>query len=178
MTIQDTGDVPLAEPPLLTPAPAESEPADRALMRFLLNSPAARIAAGLLRDGAEVAVTFAGLAGEWRFYPDAAAVPAFEPGKARDPDFELRLAPAAVQAICSRPDADIGELGVAFFEHVVARDPERKIRVTMHSGLVKLVRRGWVGLVARGGPKVAGWMARKGLRGPGAVATALGRLKH
>ena len=35
----------------------------------------------------------------------------------------------------------------------------------------------WLGVLAAGGPKVVGWMAQKGLRGPSAVASALSRLK-
>ena len=52
-----------------------------------------------------------------------------------------------------------------------------KIDATVHSGLLKLTRRGWLGVIARGGSKVVIWMAQKGLRGPGAIATAIGRLK-
>jgi len=156
---------------------SQGESADAQIARFLLGSPAARLVAGSLREGAEVGITFTNLPGEWRFYCNPAG-PALERGKAQDPDFELRLAPRAVEAICSRPEADIGDLGVIFMEHIVAREPDDKIRVTVHSGLVKLTRRGWVGVLARGGAKVAGWMAKKGLRGPSAVMTALARLKN
>jgi hypothetical protein len=154
----------------------EREPDDAALTRFLTSSPAARTVAASLRDGAEVGVTFTELVGEWRFFVDHAE-PWLEPGKAKDPDFELRLPPGAVKAICSQTDADIGDLGVAFFEHIITLQPEKKIRVTLRSGLVKLTKRGWVGVLAKGGPKVMGWLARKGLRGPGAVASALARLR-
>jgi hypothetical protein len=161
---------------LRTTGQPDGEPADVMLARFLLGSTAAQTAASLLRDGAEVAVTFTDVAGEWRFYSDAAK-PAMEPGKAQDPDFELRLAPGAVRSICSMPDANIGELGIAFFEHVVSREPDYRIRVQLHSGLIKLTRRGWLGLLARGGPNLAGWMAKKGFRGSSAVVAALARLK-
>jgi hypothetical protein len=121
-------------------------------------------------------VTYTDVAGESRFYLNASD-PAIESGKAQDPDFELRLTPAAVRSICSMPDADLGELGIAFFEHVVSRDPDHKIRVRPYSGLIELTRRGWLSLPARGGPKLAIWMARKGLRGSGDVVAALARLK-
>jgi hypothetical protein len=147
-----------------------------ALKRFFEVSAGARTAARSLRSGAEVGVSFTDAAGAWRFYQHAGG-PVFEASKPKDPDFEVRLSPGAVQAICSKPDADIGELGIAFFERIVARDPEKKIRVTLHSGLVKLTMRGWLGVLAHGGPKVVGWLAQRGLSGPGAVATALARLK-
>ena len=96
---------------------------------------------------------------------------------AQDPDFELRLIPGAVRSICSMPDADLGELGIAFFEHIVSRDPDHKIRVRPYSGVIKLTRRGWLSLLAHGVPKLAIWMARKGLRDSGDVVAALARLK-
>jgi hypothetical protein len=154
------------------------EPSDVILARFLLYSPAARVAANALKDGAEVGITFTDVPGEWRFRGAAGATTlVLEAGKATDPDFELRVAPGAVDSICSRPLADIGELGVAFFEHVCARDPEQKIRVNLHSGLVKLTRRGWLGVLSKGGSTTVSWLAGKGLRGAGAVAGALGKFK-
>ena len=154
------------------------EPSDVILARFLLYSPAARAAASALKDGAEVGITFTDVPGEWRFRGSSAGTSLqLEPGKPTDPDFELRVAPGAVDSICSRPQAEIGELGVAFFEHVCARDPEQKIRVNLHSGLVKLTRRGWLGVLSKGGTTTVSWLAGKGLRGAGAVAGALGRFK-
>lgn len=149
-----------------------------ALSSFLSNSSAAQAAATSLRPGAEVAITFTDVAGDWRICRKDAAGLSLEPGKATDPDFELRIPPGAVNSICSRHDLDVGDLGVTFFEHIVGRDPELKIQVTLHSGLVKLTSRGWLGLLARGGPKVVIWMTQRGLRGAGAVATALGRLRR
>jgi len=147
------------------------------LARFLAQSPAARTAAASLREGAEVAITFTDIGGDWRIRPVDEVGPVLEQGKATDPDFALRIAPGALRSICARPDADIGDLGVSFFEQIVTRDPDSKIRVTVQSGLVKLTRRGWLTVLARGGTQVVGWLAKKGLRGPGAVATALGRFK-
>jgi len=86
-------------------------------------------------------------------------------------------APAAVTAIAAQPNADVGELGILFFQHIVASDPQSKIRVKLHSGLLKLTMRGWLGVMASGGAKVFGWMASKGLKGPSAVASALGRFR-
>lgn len=169
--------LPMNEPlATISSAAAEAAGNDELLARFLRESPAARAAAASLRSGAEVGVFFTNVAGEWRFYSEG-GTPALERRKAQDPDFDLRLAPGAVKDICAQPDADIGDLGVAVFEHMVARDPERKIRVTLRSGLIKLTVRGWLSVLAQGGPKVVAWMARKGLRGPGAVAAALARLK-
>lgn len=160
------------------PADLPSERVDVALARFLLTSPGVRLAAASLRSGAEVAITFTNLPGDWRIFNSDAGEIAFEAVKAVDPDFELLIPPRAVASICVQSDADVGDLGIAFFEHIRAREQELKIHVTVHSGLVKLTRRGWLGVVSKGGSKVMSWMTQKGLRGPGAIATALGKLKN
>lgn len=148
-----------------------------ALRHFLATSSAVRAAEISLKSGAEVAITFTDVEGDWRLRKEAASGLVLEAAKAVDPDFELRIPPRACEAICSRADSDLGELGVTFFEHIAAKDSDLRINVTVRSGLLKLNSRGWLGLLTRGGPTVMMWMARKGFRGPGAIATALGRFK-
>lgn len=146
------------------------------LRTFFETSEAGRRAASSLKKAASVGVRFTDVPGDYRFRAEEGK-PRFEAGKAEEPDFDLTLAPGAVRDICSKPGADVGELGITFFQHIVAKEPEQKISVKLHSGLIKLTMRGWLGVLAAGGPKVVGWMAQKGLRGPSAVASALSRLK-
>lgn len=147
------------------------------LARFLASNPGAQRAARSLRSGAEVAIMFTDAPDPWRAVVGESGALTLEPGAAADPDFELHVPPQALHEVCASDAQDLGDLGVSFFEHMVAHEPERRIHAQVHSGVVKLTRRGWVGLLALGGPKVMMWMARKGLRGPGAVAGALGRFK-
>lgn len=160
-----------------TTTPSLAERPDELLAQFLASNPGAQRAAQALKAGAEVAVAFSDFPGDWRVYLTQAGAIGFEQATAQDPDFSLRIPPGALRALCSSGSADLGDLGIAFFEHIVAREQDRKIHVTVHSGLVKLTRRGWLGLLTQGGSKTLGWMARKGLRGPGAIVGALGRLK-
>jgi hypothetical protein len=161
------------------PAPAAapaSTPSDAAMIAFFSTSAAARTCANSLGKAAEVGVTFIDVPGQFRFFSDHGK-PVLERAAAKDPDFELEIAPGAVRAICGRPEAEVGDLGILFFQHMLAKDPQEKIRVKLHSGLLKLTLRGWLAVLAHGGPRVVGWMAQKGLKGPGAVASALSRLK-
>lgn len=151
-------------------------PSDVALTQFFDTSSAARKAAAPLKKSAEVGVNFTDVPGEFRFTL-VDGRPRLLREKAQDPDFILTLAPGAVDAIASRPDDDVGELGVTFFQHMLAPKPEDKVRVKLHSGILKLTMRGYLGVLAAGGPKVMMWMAQKGLKGPSAVASALSRLK-
>jgi len=127
------------------------EPSNIVLRRFFETSESARKAASHLKAPAEVGVRFTDVAGEYR--------------------------PGAVNAIASKPDADVGDLGILFFQHIIAQDPQSKIGVKLHSGLLKLTKRGWFGVMMSGGAKVIGWMAAKGLKEPSAIAHALGRLR-
>ncbi len=156
--------------------PSVSEGSEVKLRRFFQTSEASRRAASSLKKAAEVGVRFTDVGGEFRFHA-VDGKPVFEVGKAMDPDFDLTLAPGAVAAITAQPQADVGDLGVLFFQHMLAKDENQKIRVKLHSGLLRLTMRGWLGVLAAGGPKVVSWMAHKGLKGPSAVASALSRLK-
>ncbi len=86
-------------------------------------------------------------------------------------------APGAVSAIAAHPDADVGDLGILFFQHIIASDPQAKIHVKLHSGLIKLTLRGWLSVMATGGGKVIAWLAKQGLKGPSAIASAVARLR-
>src|SRR3954466_7430259 len=152
------------------------EPSNAVLQRFFETSESARRAAAHLKSAAQVAVRFIDVEGEFHFAL-AEGKPRFFQGPAKDPDFELTMGPGAVTAIAAQPNADVGDLGILFFQHIVASDPQSKIRVKLHSGLLKLTMRGWLGVMASGGGKVIGWMASKGLKGPSAIASALSRLK-
>lgn len=162
--------------------PASAQPtaqalaSDVALTRFFETSSAARKAAAPLRKNAEVAVTFTDVPGDFRFAL-VDGKPRLLREKARDPDFLLTLSPGAVADIASKPDNDVGDLGILFFQHMLAEKPEDKVHVKLHSGLIKLTMRGYLGVLAAGGVKVIGWMAQKGLKGPGAVAAAISKLK-
>jgi hypothetical protein len=158
------------------PVSFPQETSDVALRRFFETSGAGRRAASSLKKGVSVGVRFTDVPGDFRFYAQDGR-PHFDAGKATDPDFDLTLAPGAVRAITSKQDGDIGDLGITFFQHIIAKDPAEKIQVKLHAGLLKITMHGWLGVLAAGGPKVLGWMAQKGLRGPGAVASAVSRLR-
>ena len=152
------------------------EPSNVVLQRFFEQSEAARRASSSLKKAAQVAVRFTDVPGDFVFRL-IEGKPRFCEGRAEDPDFELTMAPGAVTAIAAQPDADVGDLGILFFQHIVAQDPQSKIGVKLHSGLIKLTMRGWVGVMMSGGGKIIGWMASKGLKGPSAIAHALSRLR-
>ena len=152
------------------------EPSNVVLQRFFESSESARRASSHLKKAAQVGVRFTDVPGDFCFRVVDGA-PRFLASPPDDPDFELTLAPGAVSAIAAQPNADVGDLGILFFQHILAKDPQSKIHVKLHSGLIRLTMRGWLSVMASGGGKVVGWMASKGLKGPSAIAHAVSRLR-
>lgn len=101
--------------------------------------------------------------------------PVLTAGAPGDPDFSLRLPAAAVELLCARHDAGVGELGVRFFGLVRERDPALRVGVRVHASTGRLLGNGYLAVLALGGPQVALWLLRRGLADPAAVIERLRR---
>lgn len=146
------------------------------MKRFFEESRAARRATAPLGRGAEVRIEFADEPGTpYRFATEESPATVV-PGAARDPDFTLEMPPAAVEEITGLSGDSLGEFAVAFFKCILTDDPARKVRLKLHSGLLKLTRRGYLKTMALGGPTVILFMAKKGLKGPLALKRAISKL--
>ena len=142
-----------------------------ALRRFFRSAPAARRATRPLRREAEVALD---LDGEPARFTMASGAPEVLPGPARDPDFTMALPREAVRRLTSDP-AGAGGLGVAFFRMVLSLEPAVRVRVRLHASTPRLVRRGYLEVLALGGLEVAWWLLRAGARSPLAAIERLRR---
>jgi hypothetical protein len=146
------------------------------LRQLFEESGAARKAAKALSKAACVGVRFTDVPGDFRFYA-VDGKPRFEPGKAAEPDFELTLPPRAVHDICGKHSGDVGDLSILFVQHIFTNEPEQRVQVKVHSGLIKLTLHGWLRVVVAGCPKLIAYFARMGLKSPSVLAGAISRLK-
>ncbi len=143
------------------------------LRAFFEGAEVVRRATRPLRREAEVGLDLA--AGPARFSMEGGRA-AVHPGAAADPDFTLWLPDAAVERLTVSPAGDAGELGIEFFRLVLERDPALKVRIRLHASTARLVSRGYLGVLALGGLKVAIWLLRKGVANPrGAIERFRGR---
>ena len=148
------------------------------LRQLFETSEASRKAATSLSAAASVGERFTDVPRDFRFH-SVDGKPRFEPGKAEEPDFELTVPPGAVRDRCEKSSTDAADLGACFLRHLFfAREPEQKIRVKVHSGLIKLTMHGWLRVVIAGCPRVILCLAQMGMKGPSALASALSRLKN
>jgi hypothetical protein len=141
-----------------------------ALARFFETSPAARKATKPLSRDARVALDLSG--GPARFLMGTGEAKV-QDGAEPDPDFTLSLPDGAVAHLTSVPADDVGEFGIEFFKLVLAREPERKVRVHIHASTARLVSHGYLGVLASGGAKVAWWLLKNGVKNPKAAIDRL-----
>jgi hypothetical protein len=140
------------------------------LRRFFESALAARRATRLLARAARVGLALDD--GPAHFTMESGA-PEVRDGPAEDADFTLTLPAAAVDRITGLGSADVGALGVAFFQLVRERDPAVKARIRIHASTARLVGHGYLGVLALGGAQVAWWLLRNGIRSPRAAIDRL-----
>jgi hypothetical protein len=145
-------------------------PSTEALARFFATSPAARKATKPLARDARAALDLAGGAARFTMSTGEGCV---EEGAEPDPDFTLTLPDGAVAHLTSIRAEDVGEFGIEFFKLVLAREPERKVRVHIHASTARLIAHGYLGVLAAGGAKVAWWLLKNGVKNPKAAIDRL-----
>lgn len=143
----------------------------QALKSFIESAPVASQAARPLARSAEVAVVLEG--DENARFTMESGEPRLLPEPARDPDFTLHLPDRAVEELTSLQSDDVGEYGVKFFTLIISKDPASKVRVHLDAPTVRLLGRGYLGVLALGGLKVSWWLLAKGVRNPKAAIDRL-----
>ena len=147
-----------------------TDPSTEALAQFFATSPAARKATRPLARDARVALELA--SGPARFGM-ASGEGRVEAGAEADPDFTLSLPDAAVRHLTAMRGDDVGEFGIEFFKLLLAREPERRVRVHVNASTTRLISHGYLGVLAAGGAKVAWWLLKNGVRNPKAAIDRL-----
>jgi hypothetical protein len=139
----------------------------QSLKSFFETAPVARMATRPLSREVEVALLLEGnLAARFTMETGEPRVLA-EP--ARDPDFTLVLPDAAVARLIATGTEDVGEVGVEFFKLAISMDPANKIRIRLDAPTIRILGRGYLGVLAIGGMKVTGWLLKNGARNPKAA---------
>src|SRR5512136_193643 len=113
-----------------------TETSTEALARFFATSRAARKATRPLSHDARVGLVLDEGPARFSVTGGQARV---EPGEEADPDFTLTMPALAVTQLTGIDGEDVGEFGIAFFKLLLARDPERRVRVRVSASTARLV---------------------------------------
>ena len=101
----------------------------------------------------------------WRLVRRAGGT-VLEPGHVEDPDLALCFAPQAIEELASTRGS-VSEFALALFRLALDDDPERRVRIRVIAPFTRLIARGYVDLLLRGGPKLLWFGASHGVRTPG-----------
>jgi hypothetical protein len=85
------------------------------------------------------------------------------PGAAADPDFVFRFTPASIERLCST-EGGIGRFALELFELIAEEDPSLRVGFRIAAPFPRLVRRGYLRLLAVGGLRVLAFGAARGVR--------------
>jgi hypothetical protein len=155
---------------------ARGDPTVSALAALFRDHPAWIQAARHLADRVESAVTFTHRPGEhWRLVRRRGQT-LLLPGRARDPDFAFRFAPASVARLAA-VEGGVGDFAVELFARIVEPCESKRIELRIVAPFTRLVRRGYVRLLLAAGPKVAAFGAANGIRTIGDLRRLFRRLR-
>jgi hypothetical protein len=134
-------------------------------------------AAAKLEPAATSAVFFAHRPGEpWRL-ERIEGVTRLLPGAAADPDFVFCFPPRAIERLAG-VEGDIGSFAVELFQLITESDPELRVGFRVAVPFPRLVRRGYLGLLAAGGWRVLAFGASHGVRSVAQLRGLVDVLRH
>jgi hypothetical protein len=147
------------------------------LARMFLEHPAWADAARRIGSDATSSVFFSHRPGEpWRLERRQGRT-LLLPGAAPDPDFVFRFTPASIERLCVT-EGGIGHFAVALFELIMEPSPRLRVGFRVAASFPRLVRRGYLGLLAAGGLRVLAFGAARGVRTPADLRRLVERLRR
>ncbi len=138
------------------------DPYVKKLSEYFLSHPSWVDAAKNIKDGASSQVFFSHLDGEWHLMREDGQSLLLE-GPSPDPDFAFSFTPSSIDMLTGA-DGDIGDFAMVLFECVTSEDPDVQVRFRLISPFGKLLRRGYVQVLLRGGPRVLQLASSRGVR--------------
>lgn len=115
--------------------------------------PAWLAAADCIKDGCTSSIRFSHVPGEYELLRKDGKS-RLVAGKPSDPDLAFIFTPKSIEQLSRVKGSDIADFGVELMELAGSQDPELQVRIRVISGFSKLLFRGYVGLLMKGGPRV------------------------
>lgn len=72
---------------------------------------------------------------------------------------------------------NVGEAGVYFFEKMISNDSRKKIKVSLHIGILSFITGGYLGVLTAGGSQVAKFLASRGLSSLSRIKETISRFR-
>jgi hypothetical protein len=145
------------------PPPGYPDPTVARLGALFRTHPAWVAAARSLSDSSTSRVFFSHRPGEAWHLARRKGETLLLAGGTADPDLCFRFPPGAVERLASTRGG-IGDFAVELFGLIVEEEPDLHVDLRIAAPFARLARRGFLGLLLRGGPKVLVFGAAHGVR--------------
>jgi len=145
-------------------------------MRDFVKREVAVAAAKSLANGALVCVTFDD-GSACAVVKDNGIVSVQDGKPAAAPDVSFAVPEAALDRLLALETNEVGRFGVELLKQVAHKDASLRILPRIHAGLFTLFRRGYFGVLLKGGPAVASFLAAKGLSSLADLKAAVERIR-
>lgn len=148
------------------------------LKKFFEENPLAIEAAKSISNGREIAIILS--EGEKQtacIFGKQSGKNTFNEGTAKSPDVTFIIPVGAAEDIVTTQFDSVGQVGLRIFEKILSHDPNQKIHIKLHSGILSLVTGGYLGVLTAGGAEVTKFLATKGLGSMGKIKDAIGRMR-
>lgn len=132
------------------------------LRHFFAEHPVWVEAARSVKNGANSEVYFAGTKGQWHLMRDD-GVSYLREGRAPSPDLSFVFTEAAVHRLVSMDGKEISDFAIILFDLITSEDENEKVGFRVTGSFFRILRRGYVQVLLKGGPRVLQYAARHGV---------------
>jgi hypothetical protein len=154
---------------------AADDPHVERLARLFREHPAWRQAARHVSDDSTSRVLFTHRPGErWHLERENAGSQLL-PGDVPDPDFVFRFSPESIERLAG-VEGSVGAFAVELFRLILGEDARARVDLRIAAPFQRLVRRGYVRLLAASGGSVIAFGARHGIGSLGPLRRLVARL--
>lgn len=143
-------------------SPIFTDPHIERLRLHFLEHPVWVDAAQPIQEGAESLVVFSHVPGIYHLYREKGKSLLLY-GPPKDPDFGFRFTPRSIEML-TETQGDVGDFAVTLFSLITHPDPQIRVGFRVYAPFTRLLTRGYVHVLLRGGPKVLQYAAQKGIR--------------
>jgi hypothetical protein len=133
------------------------------LKDYVENRPVAIKAAGPLKNGACVGVSFAEEPGNHFHFIREEKKSHLRTGLPEQSDFDMHLPLGTVEELVNFKSEKIPDIGATIFTRALMDNEEERLQITLHKGPLKLARLGYMGVVGKGGLAVFKIIRKHGL---------------
>lgn len=131
-------------------------------------------AARSLSDGIEIGITVGEETFTFTRQDRCNAIVARAP---KDPQVEFRMSQNAATSILNFKSDSIGEIGVHIMKQIITKNEDQRVSVKLHAGFLKLLSKGYFGVLTAGGAGVASFLASRGLGATSGIKNVIKKLK-